>query len=142
MFASERSDVCRAALLDAWGERGLVSDCCYQDACSMEAASGPTVDLHVSTPNCGLHSKRNHAREATSQHHSLGCVWESLAYVRERRPRVVIVENVSEPSMVEPMTGMLARIGGYSLETAELEPIDVVGAPVARRRRFWVMVRE
>ena len=54
----------------------------------------------------------------------------------------MIVENVSEPSAVGPMTGLLARIEGYKMETGMLDPREVARMPVARERQYWVLERE
>jgi site-specific DNA-cytosine methylase len=73
------------------------------------------VHLYVTTPTCEKYSRRNHKKSATRQHLTLGEVWDSLRYVREKRPRVVVVENVSEPEATGPMTGLLSRLEGYGL---------------------------
>ena len=65
----------------------------------------------------------NHSRNGIDQRSTLEDFWQSLAYVRARRPAVVVVENVSEASSVGPMTGLLGRLAGYSMETAMLDPL-------------------
>ena len=62
--------------------------------------------------------------------------------MRQRRPAVVILENVADPRAVGPMTGLLLRMGqGYTLEGGVLNPEEVAGAPTSRERHFWVMIR-
>ena len=137
VFASEIEASPRAALLKAWGPRGLKS--CYEDALGEGATSAPTVDLYVTSPECTAHSKRNHSRSATSQRTSLEAFWKSLGYVRARHPTVVVVENVNEPSSNGPITGLLARLSGYKLETGTLDPLKVARMPISRERQFWVL---
>ena len=72
---------------------------------------------------------------------SMGELWQALEYVSRARPRVVVVENVSEPSSVKPTTRLLTRLAGYSVETGVLDPRDVARAPIARKRQFWVLMR-
>ena len=64
-----------------------------------------------------------------------------MAYVRLQRPKVVVVENVNEPSSSGPITGLLCRLAGYSLETGVLDPREVAKMPIARERRYWILVR-
>ena len=141
-FASERDETARRGLAMAWAARGLQDDMIYRDARAAEAAGGPRVDLYVTTPTCEKYSRRNHRKTATGQHLTLGEVWDSLRYVREKRPRVVVMENVSEPEAIGPMTGLLSRLEGYRRRTAPLDPRTTAGAPTARERQFWVLVAE
>ena len=64
-----------------------------------------------------------------------------LAYVRERRPPVMVVENVNETSIVEPITGLLAHHDGYSMEGGVLTPEGTACVGMARKRHFWVLTR-
>jgi hypothetical protein len=141
VFASEKNDAARGGLLHAWGKRGLQDVMTYGDALLEAARSAPPVDLHVTTPTCEDYSRRNHERSSTAQHMTLGDVWDSLEYVRLGRPRVVVVEKVSEPEATGPMTGLLSRLEGYRLRTGTLDPRTTTGVPVARTRQFWVLVR-
>jgi site-specific DNA-cytosine methylase len=142
VFASEKEKVARKALLAAWGGKGLREERCYWDACSEEATGEEPVDLMLVTAECDAHSPANHDRNEGDQRSSLGSIWKSLGYVRLRRPKVVVVENVCEASIVGPLTAMLERIEGYSLETGALDPRVVARAPMARMRQFWVLERE
>ena len=95
----------------------------------------------VVTPICTPHSRRHHGRSDTEQEEALGQIWAAMEYVRKQRPKVVIVENVSEPGVVCPLTGLLSRLEGYSLATATLDPRRVAGEPMVRERQFWLMER-
>lgn len=142
VFASEQETRVRAALLGAWGVRGLRAESCFSDACGVDAENAPLVDLFVLTPNCAAYSRCNRYRSDVGQDKSLGDVFRCLAYVRLRRPRVVIVENVCESGVVGPVTGLLSRLVGYArVETSVLDPRDIARLPVARERQFWVLVR-
>ena len=141
-FASEYSSKVRLCLLKAWKQRGLRPDMCFTNACSNEACTAPSVCLWVISPSCEPFSKRNRVRNEDGQRASLTDVWTALSYVRDRRPKVVVVENVCDVSIVGALTGLLSRIVGYSLECGPLDPRVVVCAPMARDRYFWVMVRD
>ena len=117
----------------------MTEETCYTDARGDFAACADRVDLFVTTPECTAHSRRNHAPSAQEQRTSLEEFWASLVYVRRRHPRVVVVENVHEPSSVGPMTGLLSRIPGYEIESGELTPQAVAKMPIARDRHFWVL---
>jgi hypothetical protein len=140
-FASESDKVPRAGLLAAWGCRGLAAERCYADATEGEALTAQAVDLFVITANCEAHSRRNHHQSAEDQRASVEDVWASLGYVRHARPRAVVMENVSEPSTVGALTGLLARLEGYTVETGVLDPATDGGAPMTRERQFWVLTR-
>jgi hypothetical protein len=145
VFASEKDDTVREALLDAWGHHGLTSALCGSDATSQASVNREKVDLWVITPTCEAYSKRNHTTgsgEAAAQNMTSSKVWKALEYVRLKRPRVVVVENVAEASAQGPITGLLSRIEGYTLEVCALGPQLTAGAPMARDRQFWIMTRE
>ena len=141
-FASECNESVRSALLEAWGERGLTAGRCDVSAFSEASVGRPQVDLWVITPTCKAYSKRNHDRNATEQNATLSEVWEALRYVQMNRPRVVVMENVCEVSAVGPLTGLLSRLSGYSMEAGSLDPREVAKAPMARERHFWVLTRD
>ena len=104
-FASEHETHIRAGLLSAWGKFGLTESACAWDARRPDDEMPPTVDLYVLTADCTSHSTRNHNRTTSGWVASLGDIWAMLAYVRTRRPRVIVVENVNETSIVQPLTG-------------------------------------
>ena len=55
---------------------------------------------------------------------------------------MVVVENVISKTTVGPITGLLARLGGYTLREGALDPRRVAGAPMARDRQYWVLVKD
>jgi hypothetical protein len=139
VFGSEDCAHLRRALAGAWRDYGLSPDRIYHDARSAPATQAPYVDLFVLTTSCEEHSRRNHDRTAATQEASLRNVWLSLDYVRARRPRVIVVENVCDASVAGPFTGLLSRLQDYRLETGALNPRDASGAPSSRDRQFWVL---
>ena len=138
LFASELGVKQRGVLLQAWGERGLSEGRVREDAEGGGAVAEESVDLWVASPDCGEHSKRNHARDSARQTRSVEEISASLRYVSERRPGVVIVENVDEASIVGPLGAMLRRIEGYEWEDGVLDAGRDAREPVARSRHFWV----
>ena len=139
-FASEVDETVQAALLAAWGGNGLDSGSCHSDARVAPAIDERYVDLWVITANCEKHSKRNHNPNEKDQAQSVSDVWKSLEYARRRRPKVIIMENVNEASATGPLTGLLARLEGYTMEAGPLRP-NMAGAPMSRDRYFWVLTR-
>jgi hypothetical protein len=102
----------------------------------------------IATPlclECCTHSPANRGGAEDlegEQAASLAEIWKHLGYVRARRPRAVVVENVDERSIAGPLTGLLSKLGGYSVRTGVLTPEEVAGAPITRTRRFWVLVSD
>ena len=141
MFVSEKCKTVRKALLSAWGCRGLEHVSCYKNACSSGATTAPYVDLWVISPSCEAYSRRNHSRKGTVQARALCDVGAAFEYVHTRRPRVVVVENVNEKTVSGPLTGILSRLKGYSIEAGPLDPRVVANAPMERDRHFWVLTR-
>ena len=41
-----------------------------------------------------------------------------------------------------PLTGLLARLEGYTMEAGVLDPEADGSAPMARERHFWVLTRD
>lgn len=141
-FASDVLPRVRSALLRAWGGHGLAPNRCHADACGGAATCEETVDLWAATPSCEAFSRRNRGRSREAQCASLREVWASLGYVRSASPSVILVENVDELEVTTPLTGLLQRLAGYTVETAVLDPRTALGEPMARVRRFWVLVRD
>ena len=139
-FASEIEKEARRGLIDAWGCRGLAETSCHHDAEKAPATTEGYVDFWVATPECNEHSAANRGKTEAKQASSIDSVSSSLEYVRLRRPRVVVVENVVKASIVPAVTGMLSRLAGYRLRTAPLGPSEAADAPTARQRQFWVLV--
>mmetsp|Transcript_18317 Transcript_18317/g.27531 ORF Transcript_18317/g.27531 Transcript_18317/m.27531 type:complete len:340 (-) Transcript_18317:118-1137(-) len=141
-FASERLPYARRGLLHAWGERGLKAERCYVEATSGPAVAEEKVDLWAITPSCEAFSKRNRGRSPDGQRAALSEIWKGLGYARTASPRLILVENLAVPEVSEPLTGLLLRMEGYRVETATLDPRRLLGEPVARERRFWILRRE
>ena len=139
VFASERMPHVRKGLLAAWKDHGLTDAACYTDARRTVGDMPPAVDLYVLTADCTEHSARNHHRTADGWASSLGDIWAMLGYVRMRKPRVVVVENVNQPSVVQPLTGLLGRLEGYDMRGAVLTPEGTAKARILRERHFWVL---
>ena len=138
VFASEREGKLRRALVAAWAARGLTLARCYADARDERARSAPDVDLWVATPSCTENSRLNRVATDTDRARAAADFDMSLDYVRRRKPRVVIVENVSESSAVLPLTWVLTSIPGYAWSTGVLDPYEDLGEPVRRERQYWV----
>ena len=137
-FASEEDPVARRVLLSAWGERGLGDTRCHEDATRGAAVEEVSVDVWACTAECVKHTRRVRAsrREAAAAFVELD---RSLDYVRLRRPRVVILENVCDPLLAERVNAAVSRIGGYRWRRIELSP-HVLGRAMERERAFWVGV--
>ena len=78
---------------------------------------------------------------AHSQARALYDTHRALEYVRLRRPRVVIVENVKATTVVAPLTDMLLRITGYTWHGGVVDPWEALRIPMDRTRHFWLGVR-
>ena len=53
----------------------------------------------------------------------------ALNYVRRRRPRFVLVENVDEAAAVEPLSGVLGSLEGYVFERVVVCPSVPLNVP-------------
>ena len=113
----------------------------YWDAAGADAAAAAPVDLFVLTPECVSFSSRNHGRDATLVADGGVHVDDMLAYVRARRARVVVVENVAEKDGLGAIETALHAAGGYVWSMQILCPHVHAGQPVRRERAFWVGVR-
>jgi hypothetical protein len=141
VFASEEVPRRRKALHEAWKSRGLRLSNCYGDAEGAEACKAPQVDLWFGSPECTAYSKRNHARSEEEQRDEIDGISRGLEYVRARMPRVVIVENVSEVSVVGPLERLLRQLRGYRMMGGETDPAEMAGGVAARERYYFVLVR-
>ena len=143
-FASEQDTHRTAALLRAWGRRGLTAEACAEDARSEEAAARPYVDVFALTAECRAHADSNRGRDTDkgkdAQVTSLVDIDASLSYVRRMQPGIVIVENVTTTWAVLGISDLLGGIDGYHWRTAAIDPHVVLGEPVHRLRQFWVGV--
>ena len=138
MHAAEWDAAARRVLSDAWA---LPSDAIMLDARSPDAAAAAEVDLYVLTPDCVNFSKRRHGRDAAVVADGGVDVASVLGFVRMRRARVVIVENVDDADGVGVIDTALHALGGYAWVSQRLCPLEHAGQPVRRERRFWVGVR-
>ena len=65
------------------------------------------------TPECVEFAACQHDEDHERQASSLRDTNCALNYVRRRRPRFVLVENVDEAAAVEPLSGVLGSLEGY-----------------------------
>jgi hypothetical protein len=139
VFAAESHAATRRGLVAAWACRGLDEKACYWDA--REAVTAPAVDVWVLTAECCEHSTANRHREVGAELASLEDISKSMGYIKERKPRVVIIENVTTPYIVLGITALCGDEPGYTWRTARLDPWENAGEPIRRARQFWVGVR-
>ena len=141
-FAAESGEKLRAALHAAWSQRGLRLHRIHADVCKL--ADEIYVDIFVITPECVNFSGRNRSASLEKQAESLRETSVALEYVRRRRPRFVLVENVDEPSVVTPLSAVLGdmRALGYVLERVPFCPRVHAGEMASRWRSVWLLVRE
>ena len=139
-FASERDRVARKVLLAAWGEQGLEEERCYYDARSGPAVHEAPVDVWSNTAECVKHSRLSGASDE-ERAAAFGEIDSSMDYVRLRKPRVVLVENVCDRLLGERMDAMLRRIGGYRWRCVVVNPSSDLGGAMDRERAYWVGTR-
>ena len=139
-FASESDRVARKVLLAAWGEQGLEEERCYCDARSGPAVHEAPVDVWSNTAECVKHSRLSGASDE-ERATAFGEIDSSMDYVRLRKPRVVLVENVCDRLLGERMDAMLRRIGGYRWRYVVLNPSSDLGGAMDRERAYWVGTR-
>ena len=94
VFASESRRLLRSALVASWSPRGLLASSVHSDTRS--TTSAPPVDIYLITSPCGDYSSRNRHRSSAAIARSLAVLSDSLEYVRQRRPSIVILENVPD----------------------------------------------
>ena len=113
---------------------------------------GRPIGLFWMSPDCKHHSK---AKGGKPRERAIrGLAWAGFLWVRRRRPRVVVLENVEEFQKWGPLdwqdqpvreregetfrefVGALRRLG-YAVEWRELRACDY-GAPTIRRRLYLV----
>jgi len=140
-FASEEKERLRDALLASWGARGLTRARCHADATGEEAVGERYVDLWVASPECTPYSPLNRRRSPGKQRDGMRQVAAGIRYMERALPRVAIVENVSEASVVGPlgaMLGSMAKRLGYAMGAGQLNAKNL-GALSAQKRHFWVL---
>ena len=144
VFGSERDEELRKCLVESWSCRSGPRVRCHERADGEAATGEEPVDFWSMTAGCEKFSKRNHGRDTDEGERNRGDVLGDmnmiLQYVRNARPKVVMVENVSEAEVVAPLTSLLTRLEGYRVAVGEVTPQDV-GKPVVRERTYWVLVR-
>ena len=128
--ASESDPSLRAFLLAALAPLGLSSSSLFSDA--RHATHAPYADIFISTPPCNAYSPRNHSRSLAALLAALSLFSTSLDYVRLRRPRLVIVENVTDASAVEGITGILMELADYHWVGGPVDTYTHVGLPMHR----------
>ena len=62
----------------------------------------------------------------------------SLEYVRQRRPSIVIMENVSDSEAISAISSMVLAITFYTWHGGIIDTHRHCGLPMTRRRYFWV----
>ena len=97
--------------------------------------------MHALTGSCCPFSPRRHDPHAVEQAFALRDIYMALDRVRLARPKVVLIENVAHPEVVDPISEVVTRIAGYHWRGAILEPSVHAGFPVARKRFYWIGVR-
>ena len=137
VHAAERDARAIDVLLAAHGPSTI-----YHNAGGISAAEAPPVDLYVLTPDCVAFSRRRHDRDAAVVAGGALEVHAVLGFVRAKRARVVVLENVDEADGVGAIDTTLSAIAGYEWHSQRLCPHEHFGEPVRRARRFWVGVRE
>ena len=135
-FASELDEHRRCVLRRFLGAHVLLT--MIEDSTSEEAVSQPRVDIFAMGSPCQAFSIYNTVPCPIKRARALALADRALDYVRRARPRIVIVENVDTPSIVEPMWAMLRAIPGYVWEGSRTDPREVAEMPTARVRYYWV----
>ena len=138
VHAAEADPTPRKVLGKAWC---LGQSCLFRDASSAEARDAPECDLFVFSPDCVDFSRRRHGRDEHTLASGAMAVSRMLGFISERKAAIVVVENVDEPDGVGAITDLLAEMGGYSWRSQALDSLVHAGAPVRRRRHFWLGVR-
>ena len=132
----------RAGLLKAWGPYGLTEEMCFFDALSEEAVNAPYVSTFVLTGECCEHSDANSGKEDNGELVSLEDIDRALDYVRNRKPRVVLMENVSTPWVVLGVNALIGGIDDYVWEAARIDPTKALDWAMGRVRHYWVGKRK
>ena len=146
LFASEpraktgRDTDVRRGLLAAWGGYGLTDANCFHDARAGDATGAPAVGVWSLTAQCKAHSGANRGRTDDGELASLEDISTAMDYIRNRKPRIVIVENVCTGWVALGITCLLGGIRGYTWKTTALDPLSDMGEPMSRERQFWVGV--
>lgn len=135
VWQAEQDDFCRAVLQKHWPDAKRFEDVREVTSESAEpvdliCGGFPCQDVSLAGKGAGLHGERS------------GLWWEFHRIVRELRPRLVVVENVSalRSRGLAGVLGSLAEIG-YDAQW-DCIPAQAVGAPHRRDRLFVVAWRD
>ena len=141
VFASETRGDVADVLHAAHAPRGLTREAIYADALSPEATTlAPPCDIWVATPPCESYSRRNQSRSVDGQVAAASDFDLMLMYPRTHRPLAILVENVDEPESRSSIAAAVLSIEGYDWETFPSDAAEY--GPMARKRRFWVGLKE
>jgi DNA-cytosine methyltransferase len=145
VFCSELCPMKRELLAACHKSCGVPWNLCYHDIVRRDNASAPYVDVFFTGAPCQAYS-------GVGQRRALGdprgvVIMYSMDYVREKRPRVVIIENVRgiiqgslRMEIWEPIRTMLLDLG-YVVH-AEVIDTRKHGIPHSRPRFYVVAVRQ
>ena len=128
----------RRVLKAAWGLTEAQIDLDFEAA---QARCQEAGDMWALTGDCAPFSSRHHSPHAVEQAQALRSLYVALDHARIAQPKVVMIENVDAPEVVDPITEFVTRIGGYRWRGAMLQPYTHAGYPVRRKRYYWVGVR-
>ena len=134
VWQAESDEFCRAVLAKHWPDAERFEDVrevTQETAEPVDILCGgfPCQDISLAGTGKGLHGKRS------------GLWWEYHRIIRELRPRIVVVENVSalRSRGLAAVLGSLAEVG-YDAQW-DCIPAQAVGAPHRRDRLFVVAWR-
>lgn len=140
-FASEKDEGIRGALLLAWKGRGLVSRSPVlhrreRRRCAARAPSGPNGD---DTKLRGILTPQP-PPGTTRPTRLLGGILVEPRVCESEGPLGGCGREWNRPAGSRaPVTGLLRRLSGYTMETASLDPRAVAGVPMARNQQFSVL---
>ena len=133
--ASESQAPLRGFLARTYAARGLTEERTHEDACAWRAECPETDAMFMGTP-CGPWSNRNmtHSQEKswTAERDLRRALW----YVREARPKVLVVENVRSKEGESIIEAALRSLPGYEMSFVYAEADSM-----ERRRVFWILSR-
>ena len=141
-FASEPDNNARDVLYSTYKHNGLDMKRIHGDVECKEAMNEDSVNLFVLTPPCGAFSSQNRKPQRKKQANELARIRMALRYVSLARPNVVVIENVTHPTVTTPISAEVARIEKYEWERRVICPSLHLGCPVKRPRMVWIGVRE
>ena len=114
----------------------------HSDVECEEAMNEDSVNIYVLTPPCGAFSSQNRKPQRQKQADELARVRMALRYVTLAKPNIVVIENVTHPTVATPITAEVARIDGYQWEKRAICPSLHLKCPVKRPRMIWIGTRE